>query len=224
MLQVVLVSGRERSAELAQVAGIGLTLLIWATCGDDLLSSLDSSSIVFIDWLLPCCSALECCRLIRSRPALQDAHLTVLLEHDDDTARREALRAGADDYLVGQSSLPEVLRRAAASTAGRCVGPRGGFLSVGSFVLNEESLFASYRERQIELNPVEFGMLRRFLASPGEILSRSELQRAMGRPESRGRARGVDVWIARLRRSLAQAGAAHHLRTAAGRGYALELG
>lgn len=224
MLRVVLVSGRERSAELAQVAGIGLTLLIWATCGDDLLSSLDSSSIVFIDWLLPCCSALECCRLIRSRPALQDAHLTVLLEHDDDSARREALRAGADDYLVGQSSLPEVLRRATVSASGRCVGPKGGFLSIGRFMLNEESLFVAYGEERIDLKWAEFGLLRRFLASPGEVLSRKELLLALGRPDAKSRGRGVDVWIARLRRSLAMAGASHHLRTAAGKGYVLDLG
>ena len=224
LLRVVLFSGRERSAELAQVAGLGLTLLIWATCGDDLLSGLDSSSLVFIDWLLPCCTALECCRLIRSRQELQDTHVTVLLEHGDEAERRDALKAGADDYLVGQSSLPEILRRAGVCASGRCVGPTGGTLAVGPFELKEEACYAAYRGTRLDLNPAEFRLLRRLATDPGKALRRSELVAAIGGPNSGIREHRAEIWIAQLRRGLASVGASHHVRTVPGEGYALDLG
>ncbi|OCC22552.1 hypothetical protein MB02_16175 [Croceicoccus estronivorus] len=55
----------------------------------------------FVDWLLPDCSGLEMCRRLRAVVPPSQGHITMVLEDDDRDARRRALRAGADDYLVG---------------------------------------------------------------------------------------------------------------------------
>ena len=115
LLRIIILSGRDRSAELTKFAAAGISLLVLASFGDDLFASLDSSTLVFVDWMLPCIPALEVCRQIKNREGLEDVHVTVLLEHDDDTERRQALGAGADDYMVCKSSLPDILGRARAT-------------------------------------------------------------------------------------------------------------
>src|SRR5258708_34000804 len=55
----------------------------------------------FVDWLLPEISGLEMCRRLRAAPATAHSHITMVLDEDDSEARPRALRAGADDYLVG---------------------------------------------------------------------------------------------------------------------------
>jgi len=119
LLRIIVVSGRDRSAELAKFAAAGISLLVLASFGDDLFANLDSSTLVFVDWMLPCIPALEVCRQIKKREGLEDVHVTMLLEHDDDRERRQALGAGADDYMVGRSSLPEIIDR--ACTTGFCL-------------------------------------------------------------------------------------------------------
>jgi DNA-binding response OmpR family regulator len=119
LLRIIVVSGRDRSAELAQFAAVGISLLVLASYGDDLFANIDSSTLVFLDWMLPCFPTLEICRQIKNRQGLEDVHVTVLLEHDDDRDRRQALGAGADDYMVGKSSLPDIIGR--ARTTGFCL-------------------------------------------------------------------------------------------------------
>ena len=51
---------------------------------------------VFVDWVLPDLSGLEMCRRLRADPRTTDAHVTMVLVHDDQDDRRRALRAGAD--------------------------------------------------------------------------------------------------------------------------------
>lgn len=62
----------------------------------------------FVDWVLPDCSGLEMCRRLREAVPASQGHITMVLEDDDTEARRRALRAGADDYLVGPLT-PELL-------------------------------------------------------------------------------------------------------------------
>jgi len=57
----------------------------------------------FIDWVMEDLAGLEMCRRLRADPRTADAHVTMVLEHDDEEAiednRRRALNAGADDYF-----------------------------------------------------------------------------------------------------------------------------
>ena len=59
----------------------------------------------FIDWVLDDMSGLEMCRRLRSDPRMADAHITMVLDGEDKAAhdedRRRALKAGADDYMIG---------------------------------------------------------------------------------------------------------------------------
>jgi two-component system phosphate regulon response regulator PhoB len=61
---------------------------------------LDGRPWAFVDWLLPELSGLELCRRLRADPQTEAAHVTMVLEEDDAEAKRRALRAGADDYIL----------------------------------------------------------------------------------------------------------------------------
>lgn len=66
----------------------------------------------FVDWVLAEMSGLELCRRLRCGDSLgQDAHVTMILEDDDADAKRRALRAGADDYIVGPVDRSALLDR-----------------------------------------------------------------------------------------------------------------
>src|SRR5438270_141434 len=69
---------------------------------------LDGAIYCVVDWLLPKMSGMEMCRKLREYPATAHGHITLVLEQDDADAKRRALGAGADDYLVGPLT-PELL-------------------------------------------------------------------------------------------------------------------
>ena len=65
----------------------------------------------FVDWLCPTMSGLEMCRRLREAEATRRAHLTMVLDEPAQEARRRALQAGADDYLVGPLDLARLIER-----------------------------------------------------------------------------------------------------------------
>ena len=75
---------------------------------------LEGAVWVFVDWVMPDLSGLEMCRRLRADPRTEDAHITMVLERDDPEDRRRALRAGADDYLVGSVGRQTILDRVLA--------------------------------------------------------------------------------------------------------------
>jgi len=81
------------------------TFHFWSQSGAPPL--LDGMAWAFVDWVLPNISGLEVCRRLRCDPLTAQARITIVLESDDIDSRKQALRAGADDYLLGP------LRRAA---------------------------------------------------------------------------------------------------------------
>ncbi|MEY4056209.1 MAG: hypothetical protein RL519_1544, partial [Pseudomonadota bacterium] len=68
----------------------------------------------FVDWLLPDRSGLEMVRTLREAQATRDSHITMVLESAEPDDKRRALRAGADDYLVGPLNAERLLERLSA--------------------------------------------------------------------------------------------------------------
>jgi two-component system phosphate regulon response regulator PhoB len=221
--RIFVISGKDRTSELDGLTAGDHALQMWSGCSDKCLNAVRGTDFVFIDWILPHCSGLACCRRIRSNPLSADAHIAIVIEKgdDDENARRQVLKAGADDYLVGPVALADMLRRAED-----CVPRSGnggylpaGALVAGAFVLDEASRCVTYGTQPLNLRPIEFSLLRHLLAVPRKVLSRKELIGALSKGEGAVKDRTVDVWMGRLRRSLQQASAGHHLRTVRKGGY-----
>lgn len=177
----------------------------------------------FIDWVMPDLAGLEMCRRLRADPRTSEAHVTMVLEQDDLDDRRRALKAGADDYIVGPLSRTMVLDRVLALQSRRSDPASARQIAQGALVINLAALQARWADQPIALRPNEFRLLRFFAENPNRVLSRADLIAGLGKDAAPIDERTVDVWIGRLRRALKTAGAGNPLRTVRSMGYVFDL-
>jgi two-component system phosphate regulon response regulator PhoB len=177
----------------------------------------------FVDWVMDDLAGLEMCRRLRADPRMADAHVTMVLEQDDAEDRRRALRAGADDYMVGPIARAAVLDRVMALQARRVDLAGVRQFDFGPLSINMNALQARWNGTAIILRPNEFRLLRYFAENPNRVLSRADLISGLGKRETPIDERTVDVWVGRLRRAIKQAGGGNPLRTVRSLGYVFDL-
>ena len=192
----------------------------WSKLG--YLPLIDGTIWAFVDWVLPEISGLEICRRLRCDPLTAQAHITMILDEDDDDARRRALRAGADDYLIGPVNRAGLLDRVLSVKLPNYDDGSQRALELGELKVDVAAYQARWMGRPIPLMPNEFRLLRFFVEHPGRVFTRSQLIAALGKQEPAIDERTVDVWIVRLRRALRKAGAGDPLRTVRSLGYILD--
>lgn len=176
----------------------------------------------FVDWVLPEMSGLELCRRLRCADALgPNAHITMILEEDDAEIKRRALRAGADDYIMGPLDRNALLDRVLSVQLPEHDAP-ARVLKLGDLSLDLAALQARWRERALILMPNEFRLLRYLMEQPGHVFSRQQLITALGKHDQPIDERTVDAWVSRLRRALRDVGAGTPLRTVRSLGYVLD--
>ena len=177
----------------------------------------------FVDWLLPDRSGLEMVRTLREARATRDSHITMVLESAEPEDKRRALRAGADDYLVGPLNAERLLERLATYEAkpGAPTAPRQR-LSHGELVLDLMAHQVRYQGRLLTLRPNELRLLAYFVQHPDQVFSRAALIERIGKDDEVSDERTVDVWVGRLRRALVAQGAPDPLRTVRSAGYVLD--
>lgn len=184
---------------------------------------IDGAAWVFVDWVMEDLSGLEMCRRLRADTRTRDAHITMMLEVDDPDDRRRALKAGADDYMVGPAGRQAILDRILAlhPSAGR----RGSnqVIEAGDLRIDLGAEQVRWGTTPVILRPNEFRLLRFLAENPNQVLSRRELIEALGKAGDPEYLRTVDVWIKRLRFGLRQVGAGQVLRTVHNKGYVLDI-
>lgn len=186
-------------------------------------AAVDGPTWCFVDWLLPDRSGLEMVRSLREARATRDSHITMVLESGAADEKRRALRAGADDYLVGPLNAERLLERLATYEAvPRQVAGARGNLAYGDLVLDPAAHQARYQGRMLILRPNELRLLCHFLENPDQVFSRAALIERIGKDDEVTDERTVDVWVGRLRRSLLAQGAPDPLRTVRSAGYVLD--
>lgn len=173
----------------------------------------------FVDWVLDDLSGLEMCRRLRADPRTSEAHVTIVLERDDPEDKRRALRAGADDYIVGPLDRRGALDRVLAMRNGPSASVATQVIAKGRLEIDMPALQARWDGRPIALRPNEFRLLRFFAENCDRVLTRADLILGLGKQEPPIDERTVDVWIGRLRRALRRAGAGDPIRTIRSLGY-----
>ncbi|MBX7484159.1 response regulator transcription factor [Qipengyuania qiaonensis] len=173
----------------------------------------------FVDWVMEDLSGLEMCRRLRSDPRMEEAHVTIVLEDDDAEDKRRALRAGADDYLVGPIDRTIVLDRVMALQSGSGQPRINERLELGALLVDLAALQARWAGQPLDLRPNEFRLLHFLAQNPDRVLSRGDLIAALGKQEPPIDERTVDVWVGRLRRALRAVGAGERVRTVRSLGY-----
>jgi two-component system, OmpR family, phosphate regulon response regulator PhoB len=178
----------------------------------------------FVDWVMPELAGLEMCRRLRADARTADAHVTMVLEADDAEDRRRALRAGADDYVIGPLTRTAVLDRVLALQSRGAERQATRRFELGALSIDMAALQARWNETPIALRPNEFRLLRFLAENPNRVLTREDLIAGLGKREPPIDERTVDVWIGRLRRAIKAAGGGNPLRTVRSLGYVFDLG
>ena len=206
----------------ARLAALRPGLEALAYDGSGPLDGFAPASFAFIDWLLPELSGLELCRRLRDSEQGRHLHITMVLESPEAEARRRAVAAGADDYIIGPISAEALLGRIDATPLD---GPRNGGsprLRHGELTIDLAGFQARYQGRLLPLRPNEFRLLVHFVEHPDQVFSRTALIDRLGKDSDEIDERTVDVWIGRLRRGLRAHGVPDPLRTVRSLGYVLD--
>lgn len=201
-------------------ADLELVLHRWSTPSQ--LPLIDGALWAFVDWVLPEMSGLELCRRLRCDPMTAAAHITIVLEHDDQEDRKRALRTGADDYIIGPLTRTALLDRVLSGHVTEPGDASGRRVTLGNLVIDIAAFQARWHGKAIALMPNEFRLLRYFVEHPGRVFTRAQLISALGKQEPAIDERTVDVWIGRLRRALKAVGAGNPLRTVRSLGYVFD--
>ncbi|MGB7372999.1 response regulator transcription factor [Pontixanthobacter sp.] len=175
----------------------------------------------FIDWVMDDLAGLEMCRRLRADPRTRDAHITMVLEPGDAGDRRRALKAGADDYVVGPLDRTTILDRVLALQSHNSAYSAQQ-MRLGALMIDMGALRATWDDTPIALRPNEFRLLRFFAENPNQVLSRAALITGLAKQDPPLDERTVDVWIGRLRSALKNAGAGNPLRTVRSLGYVFD--
>lgn len=178
--------------------------------------------LVVLDIKLPGLDGYEVLAEIRRRGDTPVIMVTALAE---DLDKLQALRIGADDYVVKPFNPLEVVARAKAilrRTTGRSANHA---LRVGSLTVDLQAYRATIDSDRgtvtLDLTRTEFRLLAHMAAAPDRAFERAELVDAC-MPESEALDRTVDSHVSNLRRKLAAAGGEGLLVGVRGVGYRLD--
>jgi DNA-binding response OmpR family regulator len=180
--------------------------------------------LIVLDVLLPDGSGLDVCRRLRAEASTVPVILLTALKEDVD--RIIGLEIGADDYL-GKPFNPRELVARIRAVLRRL--PHGAQKADAVRVFRFEGFVldpATRRVRrpdgcEIGLTGAEFDLLHSLLDRPGRVLSRERLFELIKGRDSHPVDRSIDVLMSRLRRKLADSGAAHLIKTVRNGGYQL---
>ena len=175
--------------------------------------------VLVLDVNLPGLDGFSLCRKLRE--AGDEVPVIFLTARDDPADLREGFTGGGDDYLTKPFSLEElVLRVEAILRRGRGQANERARVAVGDILLDDDAHRVWRGDREIELSPTEYRLLRYLMHNAGRVLSRPQIIEHVWDYGYAIEPSGVETYISYLRRKLDDRDA-RLIRTVRGVGYAL---
>jgi two-component system, OmpR family, KDP operon response regulator KdpE len=194
-----------RTAVAANLAGHGY-VVEEASDGAAALLAWDAArpDVIVLDLGLPDLDGIAIIRRVRREATTP---ILVLSARGQESDKIDALEAGADDYVTKPYAMGEVRARIAAllRRAGGPAGDPSGLLRNGSVSLDPARRLVTVAGRELDLTPREYELLKQMLASPGRVLTRGRLLRAVWGTSYGEEGHYLHVYVSRLRRKLAAA-------------------
>jgi two-component system response regulator QseB len=154
---------------------------------------------VILDLGLPGMDGLEVLR--RARSGGSTTPVLVLSARDTPSQRVEGLDAGADDYLIKPFDVEELLARVRVLQR-RLRGAAVNVLEHGRLRLEPGSFSVVHEGRPVALQRREFMLLQKLLASPGQVLTRAQLEETLYGWDGNVESNALDVHVHNLRKKL----------------------
>jgi two-component system cell cycle response regulator CtrA len=182
------------------------------------LAALYDYDIVILDLMLPDMEGYEVVRRLRGNRV--ETPVLILSGLSRPQAKVKGFGMGADDFITKPFDQQELLARIQAIVR-RAKGFSQPTLSVGPLTLNLGSREVRVDGRDVHLTGKEYAILELLTLRKGLVLTKevflNHLYGGIDEPE----AKIIDVFICKLRKKLAQAGAGELIGTVWGRGYVL---
>ena len=156
--------------------------------------------LLMIDWMLPDGTGAEVLQWVRQNLGWE-IPVVVVTARDDEATVVNALKIGADDYLVKPLKPMELLARLA--NVARRVKPGGlPVLRLGAFEVDVQRHKLSLEGVALTLTQKEFDLSVYLFQNPGKLLSRDHLLNKIWGINTDVDTRTVDTHISRLRKKL----------------------
>jgi len=177
-------------------------------------------SLAIIDLGLPKLSGIELIRQLRAEG--KSYPVLVLTARDRWQDKVEALKIGADDYVVKPFNVEELLARVDALLR-RASGWAQSELVCGPIVLDTRAQEVKVKGEKLELTSFEYKLLEYLMLHAGEVLSKTQITEALYEEEFERDSNVIEVFIGRLRRKLDPDNENRPIETLRGRGYRLAV-
>ena len=172
--------------------------------------------VVVLDIMLPGLSGYRV--LERMRAAGNRTPVLMLTAKDGEYDEADAFDLGADDYLVKPFSFVVLLARL-RNLLRRAGDARPSVLQVGTLRLDPARHRVHRGENEITLTPREFGVLQHLMQRAGEVVTKTEILRAVWDVHYEGEVNVVEVYVGYLRRKIDAPFGTSSIQTLRGVGY-----
>jgi two-component system OmpR family response regulator len=170
--------------------------------------------LVLLDLMLPDGRGIGFLKTLRARGDVTPVIILTALDQVSD--RIEGLNAGADDYLVKPFDLAELSARI-GSVARRYTGNPNPTIVHGALEIDLAARSVLRDGRPVQLTAREWALFEAFLARPGQLLSRPQLEEKLYAFDAEVESNTIEVHVSRLRKKLGSA----VIETERGMGYRL---
>ena len=161
---------------------------------------------ILLDVMLPKISGIEVCHLLKADEVTANVPVIMLTAKGEEDDKVTGFDAGADDYITkpfGWRELfarIEVALRRSQPAAQRSADENA--LYVKDLAIYPDKHVVEQDGRRVDLTPTEFGILRVLAEHQGNIVTRNELNEALGFSNNGGEIRSLDVHLRNLRKKL----------------------
>ena len=177
--------------------------VVTATNGREALDKAETEApdLALLDVMLPDMDGFTVTRKLRSSGRLFP--VLFLTAKDDTEDKVTGLTVGGDDYVTKPFSLDEVVARIRAVL--RRTQPHveeDSRLRVDDLVLDDDAHEVFRGDREIDLSPTEFKLLRYLMLNPNRVLSKAQILDHVWEYDFNGDASIVESYISYLRRKI----------------------
>ncbi|HEX7852158.1 MAG TPA: response regulator transcription factor [Sphingobium sp.] len=174
--------------------------------------------LIIMDLSLPDGDGVDVIRWLRQRRVTTP--VLILTARDDLDERIRGLDAGGDDYLTKPFALGELEARIRALL--RRSEPSVPLLAFDGLEFDPGTKIVTVDGQPVDVTAREMTVLELLLRRPGRVVSKHQMLEALYNWDQHANPTIVEVFISRLRRKLAEAGASVSIRALRGLGYRLE--
>ncbi|HHX07757.1 MAG TPA: response regulator transcription factor [Erysipelothrix sp.] len=190
--------------------------------GEQALEKLQHKKIdcILLDIMMPNISGLEVCRIVRSTPSISTTPIIMLSAKSEETDKVIGLGIGADDYITKPFSIRELFARIEALIRRSDNLYRlNDIYSTNHFMVSSEELKIVCDDKELDLTPLEFEILKLLIENTGTTVLRNELLAIKSDDDSLN-SRSLDVHMSKIRKKIKQINPEiEAIKTIRGKGY-----